>query len=439
MRILMLIALLACVAAVARRGLAPRAGRADRAWLPDALRALGAATETRAIADVLARELATGVDAAHVAWWRREEDGAYRSDLGRIAGADAVLLDQWIVDGAPWQRATADAKHPTPAVARLLADTGGTLVVPLAVDGRPLGLLALGPRRDGRPYRDDDVTAVDALARHLALVGERKQAAALLDESRRMLQQATRLSTVGTLAAELAHEIRNPLVAVQTFLQILPERLDDPEVTVDLRGVALTELQRVARLLNELLGMARASVATCRRAAMPCVDGARPASAFAATDLETLVEQVVRFLQVSARKKDVVLERHGDRLPSGAADASRLKQALVNLVLNAIQASPTGTTVVVTTLTGVDAGRPFVEITVRDEGPGIPVDQREAVFHPFFTTKDNGTGLGLPVTRQIIADHGGTIAIEGAPGEGARFVVRIPLATPASERHDQAA
>lgn len=419
----MLIALLACVAAVVRRAVAARPGRAPgHAWLPDALRALAGAEETRVIAETLARALATGVDAAHVAWWRREEDGAYRSDLGRIAGADAALLDRWITDGSPWQRATAGAEHPAPAVARLLADTGGTLVVPLAMAAKPLGLLALGPRRDGRPYRDEDVTAVDALGRHLALVGERVQTAALLDESRRMLQQATRLSTVGTLAAELAHEIRNPLVAVQTFLQILPERLDDPEVTVDLRGVALTELQRVARLLNELLGMARASVAT-----------------FAATDLETLVEQVVRFLQVSARKKDVVLERHGDRLPSGAADASRLKQALVNLVLNAIQASPAGTTVVVTTLTGVEAGRPFIEIGVRDEGPGIPVDQRDAVFHPFFTTKDNGTGLGLPVTRQIIADHGGTIRIEGAPGEGARFVVRIPLTTPVSEHRDQAA
>ena len=419
----MLIALLAGVAAVVRRAVAAPSGRAERRiWLPDAMRALAAGGDPSVITAVLARELARGVDAAHVAWWRRDEDGSYRSELGRIAGADATALDRWIAEGDPWQRAATPTERPVADVARLLADTGATLVVPLGLDAAPLGLLALGPRRDGRPYTAADVETVAALGRHLALVAERAQAAALLEESRRMLQQATRLSTVGTLAAELAHEIRNPLVAVQTFLQILPERLDDPEVTVDLRGVALTELQRVARLLNELLGMARASVA-----------------AVAATYLEAVVEQVVRFLQVSARKKDVVLERHGDRLPTGPADASRLKQALVNLVLNAIQASPTGATVVVTTRAGVDAGRPFVEIAIRDEGPGIPEDQRDAVFHPFFTTKDNGTGLGLPVTRQIVADHGGTIGIEGAPGEGARFVVRIPLATPAGERRDQAA
>jgi signal transduction histidine kinase len=169
--------------------------------------------------------------------------------------------------------------------------------------------------------------------------------------------------------------------------------------------------------------MARASVAT-----------------FAATDLEVLVEQVVRFLQVSARKKEVILERVGDRLPTGAADASRLKQALVNLVLNAIQASPAGRTVTVATHTEVDAaGRPIVEIAVCDEGAGIPEAERESIFHPFFTTKDNGTGLGLPVTRQIVSDHGGSISVDGVVGCGATFVIRLPLMTPSSERRDQAA
>lgn len=423
MRMLMLIMLIACGAATLVHRARRRPIPPERAhWLPAAMRAVASPRDPQTIADVLARELGIGIDATHAEWWRRDEDGTYRSLLGRIAGADAAALDRWIGEGDAWHRATSSADGPGAEVARLLADTGASLVVPLRLDGQALGLLGVGVRRDGRPYDAAEVDAVAALGGHLALIAERVHAAALLDESRRMLQQATRLSTVGTLAAELAHEIRNPLVAVQTFLQILPERLDDPEVTVDLRGVALTELQRVARLLNELLGMARASVAT-----------------FAATDLESVVEQVVRLLQVSARKKDVVLERHGDRLPTAAADASRLKQALVNLVLNAIQASPTGTTVLVHTLTGVDAGRPFVEIAIRDEGPGIPADQRESVFHPFFTTKESGTGLGLPVTRQIVADHGGTIGIEGAPGEGARFVIRLPLSMPATERRDQAA
>jgi len=396
-----------------------RRARAERrSWLPGVIGALSQADDPHAIAALLTRHLESGIDASYVEWWRRDEDGAYRSRSGRIGGSEASALDLWVASGGTWQRDGAPSISPD--ATRVLADTGAELVVALRAHRRPTGLLAVGARRDRRPHGGEDVAGLKALADHLVLVAERLQMTAMLEESRRMLQQATRLSTVGTLAAELAHEIRNPLVAVQTFLQILPERLDDPEVTVDLRGVALTELQRVARLLSELLGMARASVAT-----------------FAATDLEAVVEQVVRLLQVSARKKEVVLERTGERLPTGAADASRLKQALVNLLLNAIQASPPGKTITIATHTAVDAsGRPAVELTIRDEGPGIPEAERETIFHPFFTTKDNGTGLGLPVTRQIVADHGGSITVEGAIGRGATFVVRLPLAMPSSDRRE---
>jgi signal transduction histidine kinase len=417
MPMVVLIALIAGVAALLRMVRAAARERSEPCdWLPGALGALSRAGDRSEIVAILTGSLAAGIDASHVEWWPRDEDGTYRSRLGRIEGADASALDLWVVSASTWQRSTAS---PTRAeTTRVLAATGAELVVPLRVHARPVGVLAVGARRDGRPYGETDLLRLEALAEHLVLVAERVQMVAMLDESRRMLQQATRLSTVGTLAAELAHEIRNPLVAVQTFLQILPERLDDPEVTVDLRGVALTELQRVARLLNELLGMARASVAT-----------------FAATDLDGVVEQVVRLLQVSARKKDVALERSGEPLPNGAADASRLKQALVNLVLNAVQASPPGKTVTVATRTEVDAGgRRIVVLAVEDQGPGIPEDARESIFHPFFTTKDNGTGLGLPVTRQIVADHGGAITVESAAGSGARFVVRLPLMSVPAER-----
>lgn len=414
----LLIALLAGVVAFCCGRRSPRVGADHTDWLAGALRALSRADEPRALASALAHHLESGLGAFQAEWWQRDDDGTYRSRVACLAGADASVLDLWIAEGRTWQRNVPSAMPVTPDAGNVLAATGGDLAVALALRGRPIGLLVVGPRRAGGPYGAADVAKIEALADHLLLVGEQARAAAQLDECRRMLQQATRLSTVGTLAAELAHEIRNPLVAVQTFLQILPERLDDPEVTIDLHAVALTELQRVARLLNELLGMARASVAT-----------------FAATDLDVVVEQVVRLLQVSARKKDVALERSGDPLPTGAADASRLKQALVNLVLNAIQASPPGSAVQVTTRTLADAtGRTVVELVIRDEGPGIPADVRERIFHPFFTTKEHGTGLGLPVTRQIVADHGGSIAVDVDAGRGAAFVVRLPLTMPVERR-----
>ncbi|MCC6763933.1 MAG: hypothetical protein IT293_04640 [Deltaproteobacteria bacterium] len=415
---LLLIASTGLLAWLARRAAPDPTGSA---WLARALRALSEAPGAAATVSVLSTEVATGINASHVEWWRRRDDGSWESRLGRIADADALALDAWVAAGVTWQRrgeiGTADA-----AVGALAA-TGARLVVPIRCGTRPVGLLAAGGRPDGRVYDARAVGDAEVVAHHLALLAERAETAAVLDETRRMVQRSTRLSTVGTLAAELAHEIRNPLVAVQTFLQILPERLDDPEVTIDLRAVALNELQRVARLLNELLGMARASV-----------------TSFAATDLELLVEQVVRLLQVSARKKDVTLERRGDVLPVGAADASRLKQALVNLVLNAIQASPVGKTVWVETRAAAEAvDAPHVEVVVRDQGPGVAPDLRERVFEPFVTTKENGTGLGLSVTRQIVTDHGGTIAIDSGPAGGAVFAVRIPLVLPSAERRDQAA
>jgi signal transduction histidine kinase len=392
-------------------------GRDERPdWLPSALRALSIAGDPSELAAILARHVQIGLGATSVAWWRRDEDGVYRTSTASIGAAAARRLDQWVELGIPWHRAEIGSADVD--ATRVLRDTEADLVLPLRVRGRAVGILALGSRSDRRRYADDDLARLAAIADHLIAVAERVDLVAQLDESRRMLQQATRLSTVGTLAAELAHEIRNPLVAVQTFLQILPERLDDPEVTGELRVVALAELQRVARLLNELLGMARASVAT-----------------FAATDLENVVEQVVRFLQVSARKKDVVLQRVGDPLPAAAADASRLKQALVNVVMNAIQASPNGSTVTVTTRTASDAnGKPLALVAIRDQGAGIPEAERETIFHPFFTTKESGTGLGLPVTRQIIADHGGSIGVEGDVGPGATFVIRLPITPPPVER-----
>jgi two-component system, NtrC family, sensor histidine kinase HydH len=395
-------------------------GRADtHDWLPSALRALSIGGEPSDLTAILTRHVQIGLGAAHVAWWRRDEEGVYRTATATIDAAAARRLDQWVELGAPWHRAEVGSADVD--ATRVLRDIEADLVLPLRVRGRAVGILALGSRSDHRRYGEEDVARLGALADHLLVVADRVELAVMLDESRRMLQQATRLSTVGTLAAELAHEIRNPLVAVQTFLQILPERLDDPEVTGELRGVALIELQRVARLLNELLGMARASVAT-----------------FAATDLDNVVDQVVHFLQVSARKKEVMLERLGDPLPNGAADASRLKQALVNLVLNAIQASPAGATVTVTTRIASEGGaRQTVEIAIHDEGPGIPETDRETIFHPFFTTKESGTGLGLPVTRQIISDHGGSIAVQGEVGHGATFVIRLPLNAPQPERRDK--
>jgi signal transduction histidine kinase len=237
MRTLMLIALVAgalLLWRLARAGRRP-IERDAHDWLPAALRDLAAADGPRAIEALLSHHLELGLGASHVEWWRRDEDGTYHSRHDRIDGADAGGIDAWVAAGATWR---SDAPvFASPDAERVLAATGANVVAALHVHRSPVGFLVLGARTDARPYDAADLARIEALAHHVVLITERVQTA-LLDESRRMLQRPA--PTVGTLAAELAHEIRNPLVAVQTFLQLLPERLDDPEVTNDLRGVALT-------------------------------------------------------------------------------------------------------------------------------------------------------------------------------------------------------
>jgi signal transduction histidine kinase len=156
-----------------------------------------------------------------------------------------------------------------------------------------------------------------------------------------------------------------------------------------------------------------------------------PVAQFERTPLDEVVEQVVRLVRVQAERRRVELRRTGEALPEGYADAARLKQALLNVVLNAVEATAPGTEVTVGTRTGVDdTGRRLVEFVIQDQGPGIPRDRRELIFQPFATTKESGTGLGLAVTRQIVTDHGGCIEVEGEEGAGATFVVRMPLERP---------
>ena len=372
--------------------------------------------EMRPLSETLSARLSEALHIEEVGLWIRHAGDSLYVRMGDDAGhkeisnGDARCIDEWLAARPfPW---SADDEWPRgDAIKAVLARLGVCICFPLRSKDRPLGLLTLGPRANGRVYGDDEAELLSALANQVAVAAENARLYEALKQSKQMLQRASRLSAVGTLAAGLAHEIRNPLVAVQTFLQILPDRLGDPEVTGELRKVALEELQRVSRLITDLLGMARSPVATFEHASVGDV-----------------VEQVVRLLEVSAEKKQVRLKRTGGAVPQGYIDVARLKQALLNLIMNAIQASPPGGEVTIATRGGADpAGRAFVELAVRDQGPGIPPAHLEAIFHPFFTTKDAGTGLGLAVAQQIIIDHGGGIRVESEEGAGATFVIQLPL------------
>jgi signal transduction histidine kinase len=246
-----------------------------------------------------------------------------------------------------------------------------------------------------------------------------------------------KLADLGAVAAGLAHEIRNPLNSLYINGQILEEMLSElPEKGVpqkgDLLSLARANLKVTQRLNDTLSGFLRF--------ARP------PAMELALVDLNRIVSETLRFLEMELTYRGITLKPrlYATPLPI-LADEKLLKQALLNLLLNAQEALEKKEKVIHVT-TGVRAGRPFVRI--RDNGRGIPASDRRHIFRLFFTTRKNGSGLGLPIVRQIVRQHGGAIYIRSREGKGTTMTVallfeeqframypgRLPLALPQGGR-----
>ncbi|HWP65255.1 MAG TPA: ATP-binding protein [Candidatus Limnocylindria bacterium] len=276
-------------------------------------------------------------------------------------------------------------------------------VLPLG-EGPRRGFLLLGRPGDG-PLSEQDRALVQS-----ALGTNPFEAFADSAAARDRLAHADRLAAIGTLAAGVAHEIRNPLVSVRTFIQLLPERLDDEEFRTSFRELALGEIDRICELINDLLAFSRPAVAERE-----------------STDVAEIARQTTRLLDAEARKRDVRLTcATAAGTPRVRANEAQLKQVLLNVVLNGIQACPGAGRVMVSTRGEQHAGRRWAVIEVADTGPGVCDADVARIFDPFFTTKPLGSGLGLFIARRIVDDHGGTIQIRRGLEGGSVFVIRLP-------------
>jgi signal transduction histidine kinase len=239
-----------------------------------------------------------------------------------------------------------------------------------------------------------------------------------LKQSQITLRRADRLSSLGLLTAGLAHEIRNPLVAIRTFTQLLPERYDDPEFRNGFQGLALKEVDRICGLINDLLSFARPS--------KPNV---------APENISDVVENIARILETQAKEKNAEITREFDlSLPKVWIDKEQMKQVFMNLILNAIQAMNDGGSIVISTRISARSNaeliKEYVQVGIRDTGVGIPEENLEHIFDPFFTSKDEGSGLGLAVSHQIVQEHGGFLTVESTVGKGTVFFVHVPVGKP---------
>jgi|GEM_PF-1128027 len=222
------------------------------------------------------------------------------------------------------------------------------------------------------------------------------------------LVQAAKMASLGTLAGGLAHEFNNLLGGILGCVGTARAENRNASVEEDLDMIGRTA-DRGVRLVRGMLDVAR--------------PGAR---GMAPVDLAALVMDAVRTATPTAERREIEIRRELEPVPPILGDAAQLHQVALNLVTNALQAVDEGEPVVV----AVRRDGPFAVLEVRDGGPGVPEEMRPRVFEPFFTGREDGTGLGLFVSYGIVERHGGRIEVGTAPEGGARFTVRLPLAGP---------
>ena len=234
----------------------------------------------------------------------------------------------------------------------------------------------------------------------------------------RALEEQQRLAALGTMAAGLAHEIRNPLAGIKGAAQYLhtTEEPPDAEEFQDLLGVIVGETDRLAGVVEQFL------------------DYARPMQVHAvATDLSALVQKLIQLVKLRDPTSEVsiTLDAPPD-LPRVTCDADKVHQILLNLIRNALEAVATDGTIQVRMRNGQVTGpgrapREAVEILVEDDGPGLSNEALQKLFIPFYTTKQHGTGLGLPISRRLVEAHGGELTARSRRSGGTRVTVRLPL------------
>ena len=287
------------------------------------------------------------------------------------------------------------------------------VAVPIQSAGLFLGVLLLSGRQRQRVYSDNEIGMLEALCQQIGLQVRGR-------ELERRANQTEKLISLGTLAAGLAHELRNPLVSIKTFAQLLSENPGDPELQREFGATVLRDVGRVESIVENV-----AAFATDRKVA------------FAWIRLEDVVRGAFEIVRSAYHEANVGFAFEPEPLPALRGNANQLTQVVINLLNNAVQAlaGREGARVLVRLRQRtVAAERTSVELSVADNGPGLHPEIRDHIFEPFTTTKNTGDrerkggmGLGLAIVKRIIDGHHGAIRVDSEPGQGTRFTIVLPL------------
>jgi len=236
-----------------------------------------------------------------------------------------------------------------------------------------------------------------------------------IDKMEERLRVADRLAAVGTLAAGIAHEVRNPLAAISGSIELLKKEIDPKSPDGQLMEIVLNEAERLNKLITDFLLYAR-----------PAARGLKQIK------IDRLFKGLKQIIRARARNVELVLEMKPDMIIY--SDPRLIEQIFWNLVNNALEAMPGGGKLVIKGQPETRDSRPGIGMSFIDTGVGIPFENLDKIFDPFFTTKENGTGLGLSTIWRIVEAMGGQISVESAPGQGANFQIWLPVELPGSKK-----
>ena len=329
---------------------------------------------------------------------------------GRLARWLLVNETSLLLPGAPGTSDYLDRDEQ-----EMLAHLGIRICVPLISLNRLTGIIMLGSSRPDWELTSEDIRLLQLLAGQAALAFENAHLYREQRDRLRRIHRAERLATAGQLAAGVAHEIRNPLTAIRSTVQYISKDYAEDSPKNGLLQGLLTEVDRIERTVNGLLGLTRV------KEFIP-----EP------VDILDVLEQAVTLVSVQATRQGVTLNRQyatqGMRV---MGDGHELKQVFLNLLLNALQAMPEGgllSSIAEECQPGIGSGAArWVQVRICDSCIGIPANDIDKIFDPFFTTKREGTGLGLSVCHGIVHRHEGEIDVASEVGKGTTVSVRLPL------------
>jgi signal transduction histidine kinase len=357
------------------------------------------------------QRLAAATGAERAAAWSRGEDGTPVVRAAQLVGSALLVPEEW--EYAAVASLTEATDLGRIGLTGIVERHGFTAAAPVAGrEAEAAAVLLVGEEEaTTERVRPRILAELGAAAQRLRGPAAAALAAGGLAQLDAEVRRLDRLAAIGGLVAEIVHEIRNPLVSVKTFLQLLPERQADPEFRESFLEVASEEVRRIERLLDAVLQHARP---------------APPARADATTAATDAFESVAQLVGYRAAERGVSLEIEVEQdLPDLRILDDALRQVVLNLCLNAIDVTPSGGCVRLR----AHSTRAQVVIAVEDEGPGIPPEFVSRIFEPFISTKENHPGgLGLAITRRIVEEAEGTIEVGQRPEGGSAFTLRLRAA-----------